>query len=138
MRQISVFLENKAGQLSELTEFLSKKQVNLRALSVADTQDFGIVRIIASDPDGCAALLQDAGYIYNIMDVLAVSVSDEPGALAKTLAVLAEKQISVEYIYAFLSSKPGYANLIFRVEDGARDAAIYALKQSGIQSVEGV
>ncbi len=132
VKQISVFLENKAGALSGLTRLLADNHVNLRALSIADTQDFGILRLIAADPREVAMILSSAGYVCNVTDVLAVTINDEPGGMAKVLTVLSDAGIGVEYTYAFVSSKkPGTAHMILRVSD--LEAARAALSAAAVE-----
>ena len=132
-KQISVLIENKKGQLAEVTRYIAEHNVNLRALSVGDNQDFGILRIICENPDSAAEVLQNAGYLTMMTDVLATAISDEPGSLAAILEVLAEADVAVEYTYAFLSAKAG-AYMIFRVDDNQKAAA--ALAGAGIRTVD--
>ena len=131
VNQISVFVENKSGALAQITSTLSDGGVNMRALSIAETQDFGVLRLIADDDRKAAFVLSDAGYILSVTPVLAVVIKDEPGSLAKTLAILAEAGIDVEYTYAFLTPHPGTACMIFRVKDN--DAAAQILSAAGIK-----
>lgn len=131
VKQISVFIENKKGRLAEATRYIADHNVNLRALSIADTQDFGILRIICEDPDAANKVLQEGGYITTMTDVLAAAISDTPGSLASILEVLSEANIVVEYTYAFLSAKAG-AYMIFRVDDNQSAAA--ALAGAGIKT----
>lgn len=131
VKQISIFIENKKGKLAEATRFIADHNVNLRALSIADTQDFGILRIICEDPVKAEEVLKDGGYIVAVTDVLAAAISDEPGSLASILEVLAESSVVVEYTYAFLSAKAG-AYMIFRVDDNQVAAA--ALAGAGIKT----
>ena len=131
VNQISVFVENKSGALAQITKVLSDGGVNMRALSIAETQDFGVLRLIADDDRKAAFVLSDAGYILSVTPVLAVVIRDEPGSLAQTLAILAEAGIDVEYTYAFLTPKPGTACMIFRVKDN--DAAEQILSAAGIK-----
>ena len=133
VKQISVFIENKKGQLAEVTRYIAEHNVNLRALSVGDNQDFGILLIICENPDSAAEVLQNAGYLTMMTDVLATAISDEPGSLAAILEVLAEADGAVEYTYAFLSAKAG-AYMIFRVDDNQKAAA--ALAGAGIKTVD--
>lgn len=130
IKQISVFIENKTGELAEITKFLADKNVNLRALSIADTQDFGILRIICDNSLKVSELLKDEGYIVKITNVLAVEMCDKPGSLAKILGILAKNGIVVEYTYAFLTTKVNTAYMIFRVDDN--ETAAKLLKDSGI------
>lgn len=132
MKQISVFLENKAGQLAAFTKLLSENGINLRALSLADTQDFGILRIIVEQPDKTVALLEKEGYAYSTTAVVAVPLVDKPGALAEVLAVCADNGISVEYAYAFLSSQPDTACLIIRTDD--HDKTVKVLGDKGLKT----
>lgn len=133
IKQISVFLENKPGALYGMTGALSQNQIDMRAMSVAETRDFGILRIIVDDPYKTATVLKDAGYVYNITPVLGVAIPDVPGGLNKVLQVLTDARINVEYTYAFLGGKES-AYMIFRVEDNAAAAA--ALAARGIRLVE--
>ena len=130
IRQISIFVENQTGLLSEVTTLLAANGVNLRALSIADTSEFGILRIIVEDVDAAAALLREKGYTYTVTEVLAVSMRDEKGGLAEILKVLADAGIALEYAYAFLLRKEGEACLIIRVPEN--EAAEKALQAAGI------
>jgi hypothetical protein len=134
MKQLSVFLENRPGTLAELTGYLAGKNINLQALSVADTQDFGVVRLITEDSEAALAALMEDGYICKLNDVLAVAVDDKAGALARTLQVLDTIGASVEYLYASLSSTAGRAFLILKVREA--EAAREALVKAGIELVE--
>ncbi len=131
VKQISIFIENKKGKLAEVTRYIADHNVNLRALSIADTQDFGILRIICEDPKVAEEVLKAGGYITTVTDVLAAAISDEPGSLATILEVLAQAHVIVEYTYAFLSAKAG-AYMIFRVDDN--QAAAAALAGAGIKT----
>ena len=130
VNQISVFVENKSGALAQITKELSDGGVNMRALSIAETQDFGVLRFIADDEDKAAAVLHYAGHVLSVTPVLAVVIQDEPGSLAKTLGILADADIDVEYTYAFLTPRPGTACMIFRVKDN--DAAAQVLRDAGV------
>ena len=130
VKQISIFVENQTGLLSEVTTLLGDNNVNLRALSIADTSDFGILRIIVEDVDAAAAILRDNGHTYTVTEVLAVKMRDEAGGLAEILKVLAAAGIALEYAYAFLLQKAGEACLVIRVADNA--AAEAALQAAGI------
>lgn len=133
VKQISVFLENKPGTMAELTAVLSEKNVDMRALSLAETSDFGIARIITDDVYNAVQVLKEAGYVCSITKVLAVPVPDEPGALAKVIRYLGDNGINVEYMYAFITRKKDLAYMIFRVEDNER--AIKVLTQNGVKLI---
>ena len=134
LNQISVFLENKPGRLQALTDILAGKNVNMRALSLAEASDFGIVRIIADDLDAASAVLKDEGYIYTITKVVGVAIPDEPGGLNNVLKILSEGGVNVEYMYAFLARKStDHAYMIFHVQDAEKAAE--ALEKKGIACV---
>ena len=130
VKQISVFVENKPGRLAEFTNVLRNNNIDMRALSIAETPDFGILRVIVNDPFETACVLKDAGYIASITPVLAVKVADEPGSLFKILDILAEANINLEYTYAFLTREKDSAYIIFRVEDNDRAAEV--LSKNGV------
>ncbi len=135
IKQISVFLENKPGALYAMTGVLAQNQVDLRALSVAETKDFGIVRMIADDVYKATTVLKEAGYIHSITPVLGVAIDDVPGGLNRVLQVLTDAQVNVEYMYAFLGGKKAdHAYMVFRVENN--EAATAALGARGIKTVE--
>lgn len=135
IKQISVFLENKPGALYAMTGVLAQNQVDLRALSVAETKDFGIVRMIADDVYKATTVLKEAGYIHSITPVLGVAIDDVPGGLNRVLQVLTDAKVNVEYMYAFLGGKKAdHAYMVFRVENN--EAATAALAARGIKTVE--
>lgn len=135
IKQISVFVENKPGALYAMTGVLARHNIDMRALSLAETKDFGIVRIIVDNLYDATTVLKDAGYIHSITPVLGVAIPDTPGGLNKVLQVLTDAQVNVEYMYAFLGGKDTeHAYMIFRVEDPA--AATAALASRGISVVE--
>ena len=131
VKQISVFIENKKGALAACTRYIADNGINIRALSIADTQDFGILRIICDDPKQTDSVLKNGGYITTVTDVLATEIADKPGSMATILEVLAEAQVVVEYTYAFLAPD-GHAYMIFRVDDNAVASA--ALAGAGIKT----
>ena len=131
INQISVFLENKPGQLAEFTRLLEQNQIDMRALSIAETQDFGILRLIVDDPYDTVNVAKDAGYICAVTPVLAIEIPDKPGSLVKMLSALGEAGINVEYTYAFLTRKKDVAYMVFRVNDP--DKASEALVRSGVR-----
>lgn len=134
VQQISVFLENKSGRLAQLTEILGNNGINIRALSIADTSDFGILRLIVSDPQKANTVLKNADFTVSITDVIAVEVKDEPGGLATVLKILESANINIEYLYAFLEKSSNDALVVFRVEQ--IDDAIQLLAKSGINLLE--
>ena len=135
LKQISVFVENKPGKMQHLTEVLAQNNVDMRALSLAETSDFGIVRIIVDDVYAASTILKEEGFIHSVTKVLGVSIPDEPGGLNKVLKVLTEARINVEYMYAFLGGKAvDHAYMIFRVEDNK--AAVAALAACGVSCVD--
>ncbi len=129
VRQLSVFVENRSGRLAAATTALADHGVNIVALSLADTADFGILRLIVSDAETARGALKEAGFTVVMNDVLAVEVEDRPGGLASLLSALDEGGINVEYMYAFSSLKVRRAALIFRFEDP--QAAIQCLGDAG-------
>lgn len=133
VKQISVFLENKAGRLVELTDILSEHKIDIRALSIADTKDFGILRLIVDNPDKTAEILESTEFVFSVAPVLAVAIPDEPGSLSAILHVLAENDINLEYTYAFITRKADCAYMILRVEDN--EATAIALSNHGVKLV---
>ena len=133
VKQISVFLENRPGALAEFTRILEKSNMNLRALSLAESEDFGIVRVIVDDPFETIRILKDEGYVCSITKVIAVEIQDKPGALVKMLNILGDNQVNLEYSYAFLAKKANSAFMILRVEDNEK--AIKVLTQNGIRPI---
>ena len=135
MKQISVFVENKPGALYALTAVLAQGQIDMRALSLAETKDFGIVRLIVNDLYKTTTLLKDAGYVHSLTPVVGVAIPDVPGGLNRVLQVLTDAQVNVEYMYAFLGGKDvDHAYMIFRVADDK--AAETALASRGIQVLD--
>lgn len=135
IKQISVFVENRPGALYGLTGVLAQNQIDMRALNLSETSDFGIARIIASDVYKATTVLKDAGYVNSITPVLAVAIPDVPGGLNRVLQVLADAKENVEYMYAFLGGKDvDHAYMIFRVADPEKAAK--ALSARGIKLVE--
>ena len=134
VKQISVFLENKPNQLAEFVKVLNENHIDMRAMSVADTKDFGILRVIVDDTYKTACVLKDAGYVCSITPVLAVAIPDEPGGLTKLLTILGDNGVNLEYTYAFITRQKDTAYMIFRVEDN--NAAAEALASRGIKTLE--
>jgi len=135
VKQISVFLENKSGRLARVTKVLGNNSINIRALSIADTTDFGILRLIVNDPDKAFSTLKEDGFTVSVTDVLAVEVLDEPGGLSNTMEVLKQAGINIEYLYAFLQKASNAALVVFRVEQ--LDEAITALQSKNIRILAG-
>lgn len=133
VKQISVFIENKKGELAEVTRYIADHNINIKALSIADTQDFGILRIICEDSAAVESVLKEGGYLITVTDVLAAAIADEPGSMAAILEVLSAAHIMVEYTYAFVSAKAG-AYMIFRVDDNEKATA--ALAAAGIKTAD--
>ena len=118
LNQISIFVENQPGKLQQLTKVLADNKVNMRALSLAEASDFGIVRIIVDDPGATSAMLKEQGYVHTITQVLGIAIPDEPGGLNRVLQLLSEGNVNVEYMYAFLGSQSTtHAYMIFHVQD---------------------
>lgn len=128
--QVSVFVENKPGALSEITTSLADAGIDLRAFTVADKSDFGVLRFLADSPKEAHALLKRNGWIASITPVVAIKMADKPGSLAKALKLLASNGVQVEYLYAFVAQEEGRAYVVLRVEDPA--GADSLLESSGI------
>lgn len=133
IKQVSVFAENRTGGILDVIRALGEGGVDIRALSVADTQGFGILRLIVDNIDKAKAMLSDSGTIYSITDVVGVKVPDSPGGLSSVLTLLADNQINVEYLYAFVSVPGTSAYVVLRVADN--DEAIRVLTSNGIELV---
>lgn len=131
--QISVFVENRLGRLSEITGVLARENIDIRALSIADTSDFGILRLIVDQPDKAVQALRDAGISVKKTEVVAVRLSDRPGGLHEALVKLGENGITVEYVYAFIT-KSDAAYVILRVEDNQKAAEV--LRDSGYETLK--
>lgn len=130
IKQISVFLENRKGRLLEATESLAKAGINIRALSIADTSEFGILRLIVPEPERAKKVLENSNFTVRENDVIAVGVPDSPGGLAGILRILNDTGINVEYAYAFVQKSGEKAVVVLRIEDPA--AGIKALSEGGI------
>lgn len=130
IKQISVFLENKRGRLLEATEALAKAGINIRALSIADTSEFGILRLIVPEPERAKEALENSNFSVRETEVIAVGVPDSPGGLASILSILNNADINVEYVYAFVQKSGEKAVVVLRIEDPA--AGIKALSDKGI------
>lgn len=130
IQQLSIFVENKSGRLAEITEAIGKANVDIRAISVADTSDFGILRLIVDKPKEAVESLREAGLTVSLTSVIAIGIVDKPGEFAKAMRVLADGDIGVEYMYAFISRDKGKAFVILRVQE--TEKAVECLEKNGI------
>ena len=135
VEQISIFIENKSGRLAEITSILDEAGINIRALSLADTSDFGILRLIVNDREKAKSILKERGFTVNKTEVVAVEVPDRPGGLARILKTLDSAAINVEYMYAFVERCGENAVIIFRFDETAK--AIQTLQTNGIAILDG-
>lgn len=133
VKQISVFLENKKGRLADVTRILSGEGVNIRALSLADTADFGVLRIIVNDPEKCLAALKRNSFVAQVTEVIAIEVEDRPGGLGRVLEALDAAGINVEYMYAYVEKNRDNAIVICRIDD--RERALQVLEKHGIATL---
>lgn len=133
VKQVSIFLENKSGRIIGVTRALGDNNINIRALSIADTSDFGILRLIVNQPDRAVEILKEAGFVASVTEVIAVEVPDNPGGLASVLEILVEEDINIEYLYSFVEKPEENALILFRVEDNEK--AVRTLKKKGVQVV---
>lgn len=127
VKQLSIFIENRPGRLSAVTRLLGNSGIDIRAMSIADTKDFGILRLIVNDADKALAVLKENNFSVTITNVIAIGIEDSPGGLAGAMEALYENNVSVEYMYAFISKTENTAYVIFRVENN--DTAIRALTE---------
>ena len=131
IEQLSIFVENKPGRLAEITKMLEDNNIDIRALSIADTRDFGIMRLIVNNPAKAEKVFKDAGCTVSLTNVIAIGVEDKPGGLAGAMEILFQNHISVEYMYAFISRTDETAFVILRVEDN--ESALKALDKNGVR-----
>ena len=136
IKQISVLLENKPGHLSSVCKTLGDAGINILTLSLADTRQFGILRLIVEDWEGAKKILEDAGCVVNITEVIATEIEDRPGGLAKILQAIEGSDTNIEYMYAFTFGKKERAVMVFRFDDP--DAAVDVLRENGIAVLGGV
>ena len=134
IKQISVFIENKKGSLMRITKVIAEAKIDIRALCIADTSDFGILRIIVDDEKKALEVLRSNGYIVSDTEVAAVQMSDKPGALSAILETLYEENVSVEYTYAFLSKSGSDAFVVIRADDTEKAENI--LRAQGLHTIE--
>ena len=133
IKQLTIFVENKKGALVSITDTLAENNVNIRALSIAETESFGILRLIVNNEELAEKTLKDAGYLIKITDVVGVKIGDAPGKLTEALKVLNENKINMEYLYAFMARTPKHAYVVIRVEDNA--AAEKVLEDAGFHTI---
>ena len=117
IQQLSVFLENRAGQLCKVTEFLAQHQIDMQALNIAETADYGVLRLIVDMPQKAAALLREEGFLVRVTPVVQAPVPDRPGGLSAVLRAIADADIDIEYMYSVLGQRNGLAYMVFRVSD---------------------
>ena len=133
IQQLTVFVQNRKGTVVSVTDILSKNNVNIRALSIAETEDFGILRLIVNEQRLAEKVLLDNGYLIKTIDVVGVKIGDEPGKLSAVLKVLDEANINIEYMYAFMARTERHAYVVLRVEDN--EEAEQALVKSGFKII---
>ena len=130
IKQLTVFVENRKGTMVSVTETLSDNNVNIRALSIAETQDFGILRLIVNEEEKAMKALEEKDYLVKAIDVVGVKIGDEPGKLSKALEVLEKEEINVEYLYAFMARTEKHAYVVLRVADNAAAEKALAAKKA--------
>lgn len=131
IKQMSVFVENTTGRLAELTRILAEHGIDIKASTIADTVDFGILRCIVPNPEEATKILTEAGFTASITEVVAVSIEDKPGGFHKVLQILADNDIAVDYIYSAIQAKDDKAIIMIRVEE--QEKAIRVLTSNGIK-----
>lgn len=136
IRQLTVFVENKVGYLSEITELFAKNDIDMKALSIADTKDFGILRLIVDKPEAALNVLKEHDFLGTITEVIGVEINNKAGALSKALAALSEKGVNVEYLYAFLSGTKDSAFVVIKASDNI--AAEKILLDAGFSEITGL
>lgn len=138
LKQLSIFVENKQGRLAEITQVLANHQVDIRALSIADTTDYGILRLIVDRPEEAMKALKEEGMTVSLTSVIAIAINDRPGELAKAVRVLSDHGIDVGYMYAFLNPTADTACVILRVEDNEKAISILQQNHVALMSSEEV
>ena len=133
IKQLTVFVPNRKGTMALVTDILAKNNINLRALSIAETQDFGILRLIVNDEKTAEKVLVEQGYLIKVVDVVGVKIGDAPGKLTAALEVLDKEDINVEYLYAFMARTEKHAYVVLRVENN--DIAEKTLTNAGFKLI---
>lgn len=133
IKQLTVFVQNKKGTVVSVTDILAKNDINIRALSIAETEEFGILRLIVDNEPAATKILEENGYLIKTIDVVGVKIGDKPGALTAALNVLDKANINVEYLYAFMARTEKHAYVVLRVEDN--DAVESALESAGLHLI---
>ena len=133
IKQLTVFVQNKKGTVVSVTDILAKNDINIRALSIAETEEFGILRLIVDNEPAATKILEENGYLIKTIDVVGVKIGDKPGALTAALNVLDKANINVEYLYAFMARTEKHAYVVLRVEDN--DAAENVLENAGFHLI---
>ena len=132
IKQISLFMENSTGRLAGATDLLAEAKINLRAISIADTTEFGILRMVADQPEKAVKLLKEAGFAARETDVIAVEIADEPGSLARIMALFRDEGVGIEYLYASLEHRAGKAVIVMKVDNSV--AALALLEKHGFSA----
>jgi len=133
IKQISVFLENKTGQIAEIAALLAEKNIDLRAISIAETTDYGVLRLITDDADRSASILLEAGHIVSMTPVTVVAVEDRPAGLSGLLSIIASSDISIDYMYSLFTKQAGIAYMVFRMSSGGKFASL--LNEHGMRGI---
>ncbi len=133
IKQISVFVENKFGRVAKIIELLGVNNINISALSIADTTDFGILRLIVDKPENAVSVLKENGVMAKCTDVIAVAIDDRPGGLSKVMGSLTDKEITIEYMYAFVGKKADKALMVVRTDNMEKSVDVF--KESGVELI---
>ena len=136
LKQLSIFLENRTGQLAEITSVLAQNNIDLRALHISETADYGVLRLIASEWERAQEILKDSQILVSTSDVISVSVPDKPGGLSSLLSVLADENIDVSYMYSVFGKTNGGANMVFKVADVEKVEKILVEKGFRIDTID--
>lgn len=137
VNQLSVFVENRQGALSRIADILALAGVDIRAMSLAETQNFGVLRLIVNDTKAAEAALKKNNIVFHITQVVAAAVEDKPGGLAKILRILSENGIDILYMYAFVAAPGNYAAVVLRISSAVREKAVALLTEAGVRILGG-